>query len=116
MVKFVNESFIVTCNPRLDIKLVWLSNRGEVVAERKGRVHVEHIGGEWRPLGGSPVSWSDSECLLRSTRHMHCSVPRETLHRRGSPVPGAVRVQAQSDSGQGTSRDQGEGGQWREAL
>lgn len=47
MVKFVNDSYIVTCNPRLDIKLAWLNSRGELVTERKGRVHVEHIGGEW---------------------------------------------------------------------
>lgn len=44
--KFVNQSYIVTCNPRLDIKLVWLNSRGELVTERKGRVHVEHIQGE----------------------------------------------------------------------
>lgn len=46
VVKFINESYIITCNPRLDIKVKWLNPKGNTVVERKGRVHVENSAGE----------------------------------------------------------------------
>lgn len=42
---------------------MWLNNRGDLLAERKGRVHVEHIAGEFCVNNAGELTYNEDSSL-----------------------------------------------------